>query len=322
MPNIALAFFVSAELCYYLLIAQTGIVEYFSSDIFTIIYLPIGGVIGSLLSSLIQISNSNKIKFFLSVQFIITLLYPNLSSLMLLILGIAVGAMAPLMINELKKGTNLDIGIALAIAYVAGTTLFNYNPALRGDIGLLLTLLSLVSFLFVPHVTYDSYKSTINFSITSMLLWTFLDSSLFETLSRDTGMSIWRDGYSLEIVFFHIIGIVLALKLKAKKSQQELLIMILFALSYLLYFLKEPLLLSIVYPIVISYYNVVILQTLIKKDIKTLSIYMIFIGWVSSGAGLFIALKGLIFFVPLIFVLFLTNTINQQQKSKKGVYYA
>jgi len=98
--------------------------------------------------------------------------------------------------------------------------------------------------------------------------------------------------------------------------------MILFALSYLLYFLKEPLLLSMVYPIVISYYNVVILQTLIKKGIKTLSIYMIFIGWAASGAGLFIALKGLIFFVPLIFVLFLTNTINQQQKSKEGVYYA
>ena len=322
MPNIVLAFFVSTELCYYLLIAQTGIVEYFSSDIFTIIYLPIGGVIGSILSYIIQISNSNKIKFFLSIQFIITLLYPHLSSLMLLILGVAVGAMAPLMINELKKGTNLDVGIALVIAYVVGTTLFTYNPALRGDIGLILTLLSLVSFLFVPHGTYHSYKSTTNFSILSMLLWTFLDSSLFETLSRDAGMSIWRDGYSFEIAFFHIIGIILALKIKVQKPQQELFIMILFALSYLLYFLKEPLLLSMVYPIVISYYNVVILQTLIKKGIKTLSIYMIFIGWAASGAGLFIALKGLIFFVPLIFVLFLTNTINQQQKSKEGVYYA
>lgn len=65
----------------------------------------------------------------------------------------------------------------------------------------------------------------------------------------------------------------------------------LFALSYLFYFLQEAFILSLVYPFVISYYNVVILQTLIKKDLKTISIYMIFIGWLASGAGLFTALE-------------------------------
>ena len=34
MQRLALIFFLASELCYYLLIAQTGIVEYFSSNIF------------------------------------------------------------------------------------------------------------------------------------------------------------------------------------------------------------------------------------------------------------------------------------------------
>lgn len=47
MPRIALTFFIAFELCYYLLIAQTGIVEYFSSNILLIAPLPLGGIIGS-----------------------------------------------------------------------------------------------------------------------------------------------------------------------------------------------------------------------------------------------------------------------------------
>ncbi len=34
MQRLILIFFIASELCYYLLIAQTGIVEYFSSNIF------------------------------------------------------------------------------------------------------------------------------------------------------------------------------------------------------------------------------------------------------------------------------------------------
>jgi hypothetical protein len=92
---------------------------------------------------------------------------------------------------------------------------------------------------------------------------------------------------------------------------------ILFALSYLFYFVHEALILSIIYPFVISFYNVVILQTLLKKDLKTLSVYMIFIGWIASGTGLFVALENLTLFVPLIFLIALIKILNTQQIQHK-----
>lgn len=142
-----------------------------------------------------------------------------------------------------------------------------------------------------------------------MVLWIFLDSSLFETLSRDTSVPIWRGGYSFEIVAFHIIGVIAALKIKLQKLEKELFIILLFALSYLFYFLQEAILLSIIYPFVISFYNVTILQSLLKKDLKNLAFYMIFIGWIASGAGLFIALENLTLFVPIIFLLSLIKIL-------------
>lgn len=321
MQKIALVLFVAAELCYYLLIAQTGIVEYFLSDLFTIIYLPIGGVIGSLLSSYIKTSNQNKIFGFLLIQLAMSFFYPNLSSLMLFILGISVGALAPLLINELKKGSNIQLGSALAIAYVLGTFLFNFDVTLRGNIAIALTVLAIVSLFFIEENKSIDISNS-NFALASMLLWIFLDSALFETLSRDENISIWRDGYTYEIAFFHLLGIVLAFKLQLQKNLKELFIIILFALCYFFYFLNEALILSIVYPIVISYYNVVILQTLIHKNLKTLSIYMVFIGWFASGAGLFIALEHLILFVPIIFIIFLIITINQNFIPNKEKKYA
>lgn len=54
MQRLILIFFIASELCYYLLIAQTGVVEYFSSNLFLIAPLPIGGIIGSLLVSYIK----------------------------------------------------------------------------------------------------------------------------------------------------------------------------------------------------------------------------------------------------------------------------
>ncbi len=321
MQNLALVLFVAAELCYYLLIAQTGIVEYFSSDLSIIIYLPIGGVIGSLLSSYIKASNQNKIFGFLIIQLSMSFFYPNLSSLMLFILGISVGALAPLLINELKKGTSIQLGFALAIAYVLGTFLFNFDIQLRGNIAIALTLLAIISLFFIKN-NKSILISNSSFTLASMLLWIFLDSSLFETLSRSENISIWRDGYSYQIAFFHIVGIFLAFKLQLQNNLKELFIIILFALSYLFYFLNEPLILSIIYPIVISFYNVVILQTLIQKDLKTLSIYMIFIGWFASGAGLFIALENLILFVPIIFIIFSLITLNQNFIPNKEEKYA
>ena len=90
MQRLILILFIASELCYYLLIAQTGVVEYFSSNLFLIAPLPIGGVIGSLLVSYIKIDFRNRISLFLIIQLIMSILYPNFNMYTLFILGFAV----------------------------------------------------------------------------------------------------------------------------------------------------------------------------------------------------------------------------------------
>ncbi|MDD3009484.1 MAG: hypothetical protein RBR70_10580 [Arcobacter sp.] len=304
MQRLILIFFIASELCYYLLIAQTGIVEYFSSNIFLIAPLPVGGVIGSLLISYIKIKN--KVSLFLVAQLILSFLYPNYNFLTLFLLGFVVGSMAPLIINEVKKTTFLELGLALSLSYVTGTILFNYEVSQREIIAVTLTTITLFCSLFLNYIKEEKELNTTSHSLLMMVLWVFLDSALFESLSRDVTVSIWRDGFTFEIALFHVIGLFCALYFKIEKNQKELLILTLFALSYLFYFLREGSILSMVYPFVISYYNVVILQSIRKLDFKTISFYMIFIGWMASGAGLFIALANLILFVPitLLFAIF------------------
>ncbi|RXJ97943.1 hypothetical protein CRU98_11615 [Arcobacter sp. CECT 8986] len=321
MQKLTLIFFIAFELCYYLLIAQTGIVEHYSSNIFAIAFLPIGGIIGSILSFAIKVSEKKKIIGFLIIQLIVSLFYPNINSFLLFILGISVGALAPLLINELKKASNIQLGFALAISYALGTFMFTYDASKRTSIAILFTIITLISSFFLDMKKHkDLTKNSSNFPLYVMVLWIFLDSCLFETLSRDMDISIWRDGFSLEIATFHIIGVVCAFYFKIEKVQKELLIITLFALSYLFYFLQEPLILSIVYPFVISFYNVVILQTIVKKDIKTLGIYMVFIGWAASGAGLFVALENLILYVPLMFFISLIKILITQIQNKEIAY--
>ncbi|WP_320035534.1 hypothetical protein [Halarcobacter sp.] len=324
MPKIALIFFIAFELCYYLLIAQTGIVEYFASNIYYIAPLPIGGIIGSILCYKISLSNDKKIKIFLMMQLVLTFFYPNYSPITLFILGISVGALAPLLINELKKASTVDLGLALAISYSVGTLLFNYDPAKREFIAIIFTVIVLICSYFLQKIkTNKEIKNFTPYPIFVMVLWIFLDSALFETLSRDLSVSIWRDGFTSEIIVFHIIGVIAALKLNIQRMENELFIMILFALSYLFYFLQEPLALSVIYPFVISYYNVNILRSLVKKPLKKIALYMVFIGWIASGMGLFIALENLTIFVPFIFLIAFIKIINSQKnlliKEKKCI---
>ncbi len=149
-----------------------------------------------------------------------------------------------------------------------------------------------------------------------MILWVFLDSTLFESLSRNSAISIWRDGFTFQIVLFHIIGVFCALFFKIEQNQKGLFILTLFALSYLFYFLREGLILSVIYPFVISYYNVVILQTIVKKDFKTITFYMIGIGWIASGTGLFVAISNLILIVPIILLVTILKIILSEYKPK------
>ncbi len=328
MFNIPLILFVAFELCYYLLIAQTGIVEYFGSDLSLIIYMPIGGMIGSLLSTFIHYKMKRKLQLLLLIQLGVTFFYPELNFMMLFILGLSVGGVAPLIIESLKKATANDFIAILSISYVLGTSLFNSPVESRMLYGVIFTTIALVSIFWLNKKQNQKIKNdnrAINYPIIMMMLWVFLDSALFETLSRDIQIPIWRGGFSYEIMLFHIIGVILAIKLQLHYKQKEIIIILMFALSYLFYFIREPLLLSIVYPFVISYYNTIILQELIKiKNIKQIGISMLLIGWVASGAGLFFALENLMMFIPIIFLIFIIVSelfITKKTNSNQGVYY-
>jgi len=325
MQRTALIFFVAFELCYYLLIAQTGIVEYFNSDMLAIGALPAGGVLGAFYVIFSRFSQRTLLVSLLSVQTIMTLFYPNFTPVMLFILGVSVGGIAPILVNTLKLQKGLEMGVSLAVAYTVGTSLFTTDPASRLYMALLFSVVALISVHFLPSqsATKQTYKSYFDYSLLAMMtLWVFLDSALFETLSRDVYIPIWRGGFSIEIVFFHILGVVAAFYYKIDRTQKEFLILSLFAFSYLLFFLQEALLLSIVYPFVISYYNVVILQYLTKvKDFKMIAVSMIFIGWIASGAGLLVALENLIIFVPIIFLGAIVHMINGQIKFNKEIHY-
>ena len=65
-----------------------------------------------------------------------------------------------------------------------------------------------------------------------------------------------------------------------------------------------------------------ILQTISKKDFKTITFYMVFIGWIASGAGLFVALENLILFVPIVLLIALIKIMTREYlpKNKEITY--
>ncbi len=323
--NFSLIFFVAFELCYYLLIAQTGIVEFFGSDLNVIAYMPLGGMIGSVLSTYIVYDIKKKMLLLAFIQLCVTFFYPDFNSLMLFVLGLSVGGMAPLIIYSLRKAAPNDFIIILSISYLVGTSLFNTPVQDRALLGIIFSLVVLVSIFKTGAKKQLDKEESLNYPVFMMMLWVFLDSALFESLSRDIQIPIWRGGYTYEIIFFHITGVAAAIKLRLGHKSKEMIIVIMFALSYLFYFMREPLLLSVVYPFVISYYNTVILQEIIKiKEIRKTGIVMVFIGWIASGAGLYFALEDLMIYIPALFLLFIIIRellITKKTNSQQGVYY-
>jgi uncharacterized membrane protein len=278
----------SSQLLYYLLIAQTGVVGAFDSHIHDLYTLPIGGVIGSLLSAFWRHHGLKlELCFVFGIQMMISWFYPNYSLGMLLVLGFVVGYTTPLLLYIFRTQSKLQLSLGLAISYAVGTALYTYPFEERGAIAVILPLISLTALHFAQLKTaLSSEKKTFHWpTLGVMMLWIFADSALFETLARSGNRDIWSE-YTLLIIASHLAGVYAAFRYGGELMRQTRFIWILFALSYTLYWAKEPILLAVVYPIVISYYNVLVFHALIRlADIRMIGLSMVGVGWIAASAA-------------------------------------
>ena len=180
---------------------------------------------------------------------------------------------------------------ALALSYTYGTYYFDVPAIKRTDIALFLSMIALFSSLFSQMKRVKKITTYISFySAGSIFLWLLLDAALFETLSRDSLMSLWGDDtFTWNIIVFHIIGLLVAYKARDWKHNHTFLLA-LFALTFSLYTLEFQGALSIVYPFVISYYNVIILRVLMRLPYVLLAMMALSL-WMASGLGLLVALS-------------------------------
>lgn len=284
----------ASQLLYYLLIAQTGVVGVFDSHIHDLYTLPIGGIIGSVVSAYWRHHRIRlELYILFGIQVMVSWVYPDYSLGMLLLLGFVVGFTTPLLLYVFRSQSTSQLALGLAISYAVGTALYTYPFLERGDIAIVLPLLS-VSALYFSHLKYQYESESISFHweiLAVMMLWIFADSALFETLSRSGEMDIWRT-YPLIIIPAHLLGVFLAYRYGGELMRQTQTILGLFILSYALYWLKEPILLSVVYPVVISYYNVLLFQALIRlADIRLIALSMVGVGWIASSIANTLAIE-------------------------------
>lgn len=307
MQNLFLSILLASELSFYLLIVQTGVVEYFHSNLTSFWTLPLGGIIGAMLSykNFFQIDTINKkLTLALSLQLFISLFYPNFTLILLFLLGISVGVIAPILIILFVNKRVIYALLGLALAYTIGTLLFNFDVTKRDTLSILFSMIALFASLYLKDTNENRSYIVDYSSIGVLFLWIVLDSSLFEILSRSENISIWRSEYSPLIVIFHLIGLMVAYLYREKEFNDNL-ITILFGFSYLFFYLEEPILLSIVYPFVISYYNFFMFSRLIKiGNLKALGAITLFTCWMASGVGLMIALFDLTY-LPILFLILL-----------------
>lgn len=283
----------SSQLLYYLLIAQTGVVGVFDSHIHDLFTLPIGGVLGSLLSAYWRhYGIKMELCFLFGIQVMLSWFYPNYSLGILLVMGFVVGYTTPLLLYLFGAQSRLQLAMGLAIAYAVGTALYTYPFALRGDIAIILPLISVVALRFthLTRVEPSAVSKLEGRTVAMMMLWIFADSALFETLSRSGNMDIWSH-YTLLIITSHSAGVYLAYRYGKSLVRQGWTVWVLFILSYALYYVDQPLGLAIVYPVVISYYNVLLFRTLVEmRDVRLIALAMVGIGWIAASAANAVAL--------------------------------
>jgi hypothetical protein len=273
------------ETSYYLLILQTGIVDYFHSDMSQLWMIPVGGVMGILTMAKLS-HRSIVVSVSLLFQTLLMLFYPSFNGFMLFALGFLSGLIAPYLIYQLKSVHH--ILIVLGLSYILGTFAIHIPPENRGVLAICLSIVALFSSYFIAPVTEKKIKRLVLKSYLVIFVWLVLDATLFETLSRST-VGIWKnEAFTTIIATFHIVGLYVGYKLINFKYNNRV-ILALFAISYLLFAFNLSYLLAIVYPIVISYYNVIILKHFMSLSFEHLTLVSLSL-WMSAGIGLSIAL--------------------------------
>jgi len=283
----------SSQLLYYLLIAQTGVVGAFDSHLHDLYTLPIGGVIGSIVSAYWKHHGIKQELFFMfGTQIMISWFYPHYSLGLLLVLGFIVGYTTPLMLYVFREQSRRNLAIGLALSYAVGTALYTYPFEQRGIIALLFPSISLIALYFSTlPVRSHHHHTPLNWKVIGvMMVWIFADSALFETLSRSGAMDIWGH-YTLLIISSHLAGVYLAFRYGKTLMEHSAIIVGLFIVSYGLYYLKYPMGLAVIYPIAISYYNVLLFRELTQmEDVRSIGITMVGVGWGASSMANLIAL--------------------------------
>lgn len=323
IPNIAFFFLFASEFTFYLLILQTGIVEYHNSVTGEIWMIPVGGVLGIVASIFLHKERQWLIPLLLFSQLLLSLNYVHENGIELFLLGLISGLTAPMLIARIDRFWVAVV--ALALSYTYGTYYFDVPAFQRTDIALFLSVVALSASLFVQMQGVKKNTATISlYSGGSIFLWLLLDAGLFETLSRDGVMLLWGDDtFTWIIILFHLIGLVAAYKARDWKHN-NILLLALFVLTYTLYTMQWKWGLSIVYPFVISYYNVIILRVLMRLPYGLLAVMALSL-WAASGFGLLIALSGSFSIAWAILILLaiinLAKTVEITSLETLGIFF-
>ncbi|MDD4855248.1 MAG: hypothetical protein PHQ22_02215 [Sulfuricurvum sp.] len=283
----------SSQLLYYLLIAQTGVVGAFDSHLYDLYTLPIGGVTGSLFAAYWKhLEIKEELFFMFGTQIMISWFYPDYSLGLLLVLGFIVGYTTPLLLYGFREQSRKNLALGLALSYAVGTALYTYPFEERGGIAIVLPTVSMIALYFstLPMKSQNK-RISINWKMIGvMVVWIFADSALFETLSRSSEMDIWSH-YTAVIIASHLLGVYLAFRYGKTLMRSSGVIIGLFTLSYGVYYAHQPILLAIVYPIIISYYNVLLFRELTQMgDVRSIGIAMVGVGWGASSIANLVAL--------------------------------
>ncbi|KYJ85844.1 hypothetical protein [Sulfurovum riftiae] len=290
LPNVAFLLLFASEFTYYLLILQTGIVEYHHSLLSQIWMVPLGGMLGIILSVYIYKKQQWLMALLLFLQLLLSFSYASANGLELFALGLISGLTAPMLLYRIEQ---LWIAVcALALSYAFGTALFHVEAIARTDLALFLSALAFISALFTQTRQHKSISvETVSlYTMGSVFLWLLLDAALFETLSRDSVMHLWGESeFTLTIILSHMAGLAAAYRLR-NWAYADMALLVLFVLVYSVYSSGSSLMLSLVYPFVISSYNVIILMKLKRLAYLPLAAISLSL-WGASGLGLLIALS-------------------------------